>query len=131
MEQGARAHTGKFTFEMLKNKKQLRLLETHQWLTSNSDLNPVDFVIWGLLVQELWRGLSITDLHLKKVIVEEWSKILQETIHKCIASFERDVQMKKFFCLPLHFSKRTRSSFFSASYGLWIFRGFIKKNGLR
>ena len=89
MEQGARAHTGKFTLEMLKNKKQLRLLETHQWLTINSDLNPVDFVIWGLLVQELWRCLSITDLHpLKKVIVEEWSKILQETIHKCIASFE-------------------------------------------
>lgn len=81
MEQGGRAHTGKFTLEMLK--------KTHQWLTINSDLNPVDFVIWGLLVQELWRCLSITDLHsLKKVIVEEWSKILQETIHKCIASFE-------------------------------------------
>ena len=31
MQDGARAHTVKLTLEMLKDKKQLQLLEPHHW----------------------------------------------------------------------------------------------------
>ena len=47
MQYGARARTTELTLEMLKDKKQLRLLDPHHWPLNSSDLNPVDFGIWG------------------------------------------------------------------------------------
>ena len=45
----ASAHTTKLNLEILKDKKQLRLLEFHHWPPNNPDLNPVDIGIWGFL----------------------------------------------------------------------------------
>ena len=45
MQDGARAHIAKLTLEMLKDKKQLQLVESHHWLTNSLGLNPVDFGI--------------------------------------------------------------------------------------
>ena len=56
MQDEGRAHTAKLTLEMLKDKKQLRLLEPHHWPPNSSDLNPVDFGIWGLLKQNVYQG---------------------------------------------------------------------------
>ena len=44
-QDGARAHIAKLTLEMLKEKKQLQLMESHHWLTNSLGLNPVDFGI--------------------------------------------------------------------------------------
>ena len=38
--------TAKLTLEMLKDKKQLRLLEPHHWSLNSPDLNPVNLGIW-------------------------------------------------------------------------------------
>ena len=62
---------------MLKDKKQLGLPEPHHWPPNSPDLNPVDFVIWGLLDQNLYGGQRITDTDsLKKATIEEWKDIL-------------------------------------------------------
>ena len=45
MQDRARAPTAKLTLEMLKDKKQLRLLEPHYWPLNIRDLNPVYFEI--------------------------------------------------------------------------------------
>ena len=72
MKDRARAHTAKLTLEILKNKKQLRLLEPHHWPPSSPDLNPVDFGIWELLEQNVYLGRRITDFNsFKEAIVEE------------------------------------------------------------
>ena len=42
MQDGPRSHTAKLTLEMLKDKKQLQLLEPHNWSPYSPDLNPVD-----------------------------------------------------------------------------------------
>ena len=42
MQDRARAHTTKLTLEMLKDKKQLQLLEPDQWPLNSPDLNLVD-----------------------------------------------------------------------------------------
>ena len=47
MQDGAKAHTAKLTPEMLKDKKQFRLLEPYQWPRNSSDLNPVDSCGFG------------------------------------------------------------------------------------
>lgn len=42
MQDGPRSHTAKLTLEMMKDKKQLQLLEPHHWSPNIPDLNPVD-----------------------------------------------------------------------------------------
>ena len=56
MQDGARAHTAKLTVKILKGKKQLRLLEPYHWPPNSPDLNLVDFGIWGILEQNVYRG---------------------------------------------------------------------------
>ena len=76
MQDGARAHTAKLILEMLIDKKKFLLLQPHHWLLNSPDLNPVDFVIWRLLFQNVHRGCRITDLDsLKKAIDKEYSLI--------------------------------------------------------
>ena len=49
MLDGVRVYTAKLALEMLKDNKQLRLLEPHHRPTTSRDLNLADFGIWGLL----------------------------------------------------------------------------------
>ena len=72
LKDGARAHTAKLTLEILKDKKQRRLLEPHDWPPSSPDLNPVDFGIWELVEQNVYLGRRISDFNsFKEAIVEE------------------------------------------------------------
>ena len=88
MQDGARAHTAKLSLGMLRNKKKLRLLEPDKWPANSPDLNPVDYGIWGILEQNVYKGRKITDLQtLKNAIVEEWDKIPQATVNRCIDAF--------------------------------------------
>ena len=89
MQDEARAHTDKLTLEMLKGKKQLRLMEPHHWPSNSPDLNPIDFAIWELLEQNVHRGRRITYLDsLKEAIVKERNQFSQEIIDKCIETFK-------------------------------------------
>ena len=56
MKDRARAYTAKVILEVMKDKKQLRLLEPHHWPPNSPDLNLVDFGIWELLGQNVYRG---------------------------------------------------------------------------
>ena len=49
MLDGVRVHTAKLALEMLKDNKQLQLLEPRHRPPNSPDLNPVDFGSWGLL----------------------------------------------------------------------------------
>ena len=56
MKDRARAYTAKVILEVMKDKKQLRLLEPHHWPPNSPDLNLVDFGIQELLGQNVYRG---------------------------------------------------------------------------
>lgn len=88
MQDGARAHTAQLTLDKLDKQKQLSLLQPENWPPNSPDLNPVDFGIWGLLEQNVYRGRRITDIEsLKEALVYEWNRIPQETIDNCINAF--------------------------------------------
>ena len=52
----SRANTAKFTLEMLKSKKQLKLRELYHWLHNSPNLNSVDFGILRLFNQNVHGG---------------------------------------------------------------------------
>lgn len=84
MQDRACPQISKLTFEMLKDKEKLCLLERHPWSQNRSDLNPVDFRVWGLMEQNVLQGCRKTNLDpLKEAIVTEW-KTPQEIVNKCI-----------------------------------------------
>ena len=94
MQDGARAHTAKLSLGMLRNEKKLRLLEPEKWPANSPD--PVDFGIWGILEQNVYKGRKITDLQmLKNAIIEEWDKIPQETVTRCIDVFRSRLRSVK------------------------------------
>ena len=52
----SRAHIARLNLEMLKIKKQLKLLELYHWLHNSPNLNSVDFGILGLFKQNVHGG---------------------------------------------------------------------------
>ena len=107
MQDGARAHTATLTLDKLNHQKQLHHLQPSDWPPNSPDLNPVDFGIWGLLEQNVYRGRRISDIEtLKAALVTEWNRIPQETIDRCIDAFHprlerlitvRGRQIEKFY----------------------------------
>ena len=88
MQDGARAHTAKLTLDKLEQQHQLILLQPEEWPPHSPDLNPVDFGIWGVLEEKVYRGRRITDIEsLKEALVTEWNLLPQELINKCIDAF--------------------------------------------
>jgi len=55
MQDGARPHTADETVEYLKEKVP-QLLEPQQWPRNSPELNMVDFSIWSILEQNVFRG---------------------------------------------------------------------------
>ena len=88
MQDGARSHTAKLTIQMMEHQKYLKLLQPSDWPPNSPDLNPVDYCIWGILENNVYRGRKITNIkELKEAIIEEWEKIPQDVINNCIDSF--------------------------------------------
>lgn len=55
-----------------------------EWPPNSPDLNPVDFCIWGLLQERVYK-VRIRNLdHLKERLIDEWSKFSQKTIDKAV-----------------------------------------------
>ena len=61
--------------------------EPENWPPNSPDLNPVDYVIWGVLQQIVCRQ-RIRDIeHLEKVLTACWDEISQDTINRAFRQF--------------------------------------------
>jgi transposase len=88
MQDGARAHTAGESLQYLRENVP-QLLEPEMWPPNSPDLNPCDYSIWGLLEKNVYHGRKITSLpELKSTILQEWDKLPQEVIDRCIDSFK-------------------------------------------
>ena len=100
-QDGARSHTAKETIKYLKEKVP-EIIEPDEWPPSSPDLNPLDYTIWSVVEQMVYRE-RIRDVdHLKKRILEAWKRLNQDTINKSIDLFRPrlkkmiEVQGKRF-----------------------------------
>jgi len=59
------------------------------WPPNSRDLNPVDYKIWGLLQERVYKT-SIKDVdELQRRIAEEWDKLDQRIIDKAVAEWRK------------------------------------------
>jgi len=65
------AHRTRATLEML-HKETPEFIPPQLWPTNSRDLNPVDYSVWGLLQEKVYKT-RVTDLHeLKQRLRTEW-----------------------------------------------------------
>ena len=53
-----------------------------------SDVNPIDYVVWGILQECVYKHHWITDVEeLRQHVEEEWDRLDQEVIHNAISEW--------------------------------------------
>ena len=63
------------------------------WPPNSSDLNPVDYTIWGALQQMVYHRQSFVSVdELKRTIVEAWQKLPQSFIDKSVGEWHRRLE---------------------------------------
>jgi len=66
-------------------RENVQFIEPNIWPPNSSDLNPVDYAIWGALQQMIYHRQSFVSVdELKRTIVEAWQKLPQSSDTKIL-----------------------------------------------
>ena len=93
-QDGARSHTSKHTLAYLEEHLPAtsQLLTPDFWPPNSPDLNPMDYSIWSLLEQAVFK-VKIRDVdHLAERLGEGWANVDQDVINEAIKSFRKRVK---------------------------------------
>lgn len=87
-QDSAPAHRANDTIAMLKRETPA-LISPILWPPNSPDLNPVDYKIWGVLQERVYRERIHDVDHLKRRLVEEWSQFDQTIIDGAIKQWRQ------------------------------------------
>ena len=91
-QDGALAHRSRKTVAFL-TAHVPDFIEPENWPPNSPDLNPVDYSIWGMLQQLVYRQ-RIRDIeHLKEVLTACWDEISEDTINRAIGQFRKRLSL--------------------------------------
>ena len=82
-QDSAPAHRANETVEMLRRDTPAFIPPT-LWPPNSPDLNPVDYKIWGVLQERVYRTRICDVEHLKERLVEEWAHFSQSIIDDAV-----------------------------------------------
>jgi len=61
------------------------------WPPNSTELNSVDYAVWGILQEHVYKHHRITDMEeLRQCVVEEWDRLDQEMIDNAISNGTSD-----------------------------------------
>jgi len=77
----------------LSKKKHINFIEPHMRPPNSPDINPVDYAIWVLFQQRVYRQRQFKTVEeLKRAIVTEWQKLSQRFIDNSINEWRRRLE---------------------------------------
>jgi hypothetical protein len=82
-QDSAPAHRARETVELLQHSTP-GFITPLQWPPNSPDLNPVDYKIWSVLQERVYRGRIRDVNHLKERLVEEWSRFDQDIVDRAV-----------------------------------------------
>jgi hypothetical protein len=85
-QDGARAHTARDTIAYLEVHVP-DFMEPDIWPSNFPDLNPVDYCVWGILENMVYKTKIRNRDHLRQVLEECWESFPQDSIDKAIDQF--------------------------------------------
>jgi len=87
-QDGAPAHRARETVEFL-TVATPNFIAPNLWPPNSPDLNPVDYSIWGILEERVYKR-KIKDVNeLRQRITEEWDSLDQSVIDKAVAQWRQ------------------------------------------
>ena len=91
-QDGAPAHRSRKTVAYLRGHVP-DFIEPENWPPNSPDLNPVDYSIWGVLQQVVYKQ-GIRDVeHLKEGVTRCWEEMSQDTINRAIGQFRKRLSL--------------------------------------
>jgi len=90
-QDGAPSHRAKETVEFLSSETP-DFIKPWSWPPNSPDLNPVDYKIWGLLQERVYRSRIRNVDHLKQLLMEEWSQFDQAIIDHAVDEWRLRLQ---------------------------------------
>jgi transposase len=88
MQDGAPAHRARETVELLQRETPSFIPPT-QWPPNSPDLNPVDYAIWGIMKQKVYRTKISNLEELRQRICDAWNEISQTVIDASIGQWRK------------------------------------------
>jgi len=82
------AHQAKVTIELLK-KETPAFIDRSLWPPNSPDLNPIDYCVWGILQERVYRDKIADVTELKKKIRREWVALDSEIVTNAISQRRR------------------------------------------
>jgi len=71
----------------------VKFIEPDMWPPNSADLNPVDYAVWSVLQEMVYRQRRFTSVdELKTAIVTEWQKLSQRFINRAINHWRRRLE---------------------------------------
>jgi inhibitor of nuclear factor kappa-B kinase subunit alpha len=87
-QDSAPAHRARDTVEMLRINTP-EFIPPTLWPPNSPDLNPVDYRIWGVLQERVYKTRIRNVDHLKERLVEEWAKFDQKIIDESLSQWRK------------------------------------------
>ena len=87
----APAHRARETVELLRVETP-DFIPPNLWPPNSPDLNPVDYKIWGILQEQVYKTSSKDVDELRRQIAEEWDKLDQHIIDKAVGEWRKRLQ---------------------------------------
>ena len=93
-QDGAPAHTARRTQEWL-SLECPDFIDKDEWPPNSPDLNPLDFYVWGAMLQmyQKFTPKPTSKDELKAVLVQIWNDLPMRSIKKAVVSFRKRLQM--------------------------------------
>lgn len=86
-QDSAPCHTAKRNAEFLRSEN-INFWTKEDWPPNSPDLNPLDYGIWGMLQQEVYRVPPKSLQDLERKIRKAWEKMDQSKVNQCIDIFK-------------------------------------------
>ena len=90
---GAPAHRSRHTVAYLLSNVP-EFIEPENWPPNSPDLlNPVEYAVWGALQQMVYRRKILDIDQLKRVLIDCWAQISQDTLNRAIDQLPKRLMM--------------------------------------
>jgi len=90
---GAPAHSSSHTVAYLRPNVP-EFIEPENWPPNSPDLNPVDYAVWGGALQQMVYRRKISDIdQLKRVLIDCWAQLSQDTLNRAIDQLSKRLMM--------------------------------------
>jgi len=88
-QDGAPAYRARETVELLKEVTP-DFIQPSLWPLSSPDLNPVDYVIWGIMQERVYSKWKIANVEeLRQRVVDEWKRLDQRIIDGAVKEWRK------------------------------------------